>query len=234
MIDFQIQGDGKHWATDVDKENGSFDYLMFVSLLPVKGELWGGLMRIRPIVSVAAGSERGVVELILNCSWPFTPGCWGRTQVSHDMTTFHQFGCWRLALANGVNGSSKRQVPTVSGSTPSNTSLWVIHSVVLLSVPYANIRCLIYSNLSLPSLSSNFEKARTPRQRLSASESSGMVRNVILPWIGLRRDIDQPCRLCRRSWSISWWTWDTVFLLWLMLARFVQNCFFTVFFEQRG
>lgn len=39
MIDFQIQGDGKHWATDVDKENGSFDYLMFVSLFPVKGEL---------------------------------------------------------------------------------------------------------------------------------------------------------------------------------------------------
>lgn len=27
----QIQGDGKGWATDVDKENGGYDYLMFVS-----------------------------------------------------------------------------------------------------------------------------------------------------------------------------------------------------------
>lgn len=30
-LTLQIQGDGKKWATDVDKENGSYDYLMFVS-----------------------------------------------------------------------------------------------------------------------------------------------------------------------------------------------------------
>ncbi|ODN77445.1 hypothetical protein L202_04623 [Cryptococcus amylolentus CBS 6039] len=29
---FKIQGEGKHWATDVDKENGSFDYLMFADI----------------------------------------------------------------------------------------------------------------------------------------------------------------------------------------------------------
>lgn len=45
MIDLQIQGDGKHWATDVDKEKGSFDYLMFVSSLLIKEEMWGGLMK---------------------------------------------------------------------------------------------------------------------------------------------------------------------------------------------
>jgi len=32
MLIQQIQGDGKDWAKDVDKENGSYDYLMFVSL----------------------------------------------------------------------------------------------------------------------------------------------------------------------------------------------------------
>jgi len=28
---YRIQGDGKSWASDVDKENANFDYLMFVS-----------------------------------------------------------------------------------------------------------------------------------------------------------------------------------------------------------
>lgn len=30
---FRIQGDGKSWASDVDKENKNFDYLMFVRTL---------------------------------------------------------------------------------------------------------------------------------------------------------------------------------------------------------
>lgn len=29
---FRIEGDGKHWASDVDKENGNFDYLMFADV----------------------------------------------------------------------------------------------------------------------------------------------------------------------------------------------------------
>lgn len=32
VLTTQIQGEGKSWASDVDKENGSYDYLMFVSL----------------------------------------------------------------------------------------------------------------------------------------------------------------------------------------------------------
>lgn len=45
MIDLQIQGDGKHWATDVDKEKGSFDYLMFVSSPLIKGRNVRRLMK---------------------------------------------------------------------------------------------------------------------------------------------------------------------------------------------
>lgn len=33
-LTIQIQGDGKDWADDVDGENGSYDYLMFVSSSP--------------------------------------------------------------------------------------------------------------------------------------------------------------------------------------------------------
>lgn len=69
MIDMKIQGDGKHWATDVDKEKGSFDYLMFVSSLLIKEENVRRADEVtRLIVSIVVGTDRSRVELILNYS----------------------------------------------------------------------------------------------------------------------------------------------------------------------
>lgn len=59
MIDLKIQGDGKHWATDVDKEKGSFDYLMFVSSLLIKEENVRRADEVtRLIVSIVVGTDR--------------------------------------------------------------------------------------------------------------------------------------------------------------------------------
>lgn len=69
MIDLKIQGDEKHWATDVDKEKGSFDYLMFVSSLLIKEENVRRADEVtRLIVSIVVGTDRSRVELILNYS----------------------------------------------------------------------------------------------------------------------------------------------------------------------